>query len=147
GSYDTIVKAAGDYIDIASGTGDTVTGTGGFFAYGGSGVGFGITGTADTVYAGLNDSITDGGAGTDFAIERKNVGALALWGFGSDVAQGVIDLQKGVGGYTSPTDAWNHLTSDNHGGSLLSLAATGDGSIDFFRVAKSSLSPINFAIS
>jgi len=71
--------------------------------------GFTIVGTGDVVYAGLNDAITDGGSSTTIKI-GSNVGNLSISGFGSDLTYGVIDLLNGVGGYTTPGQAFAALT-------------------------------------
>jgi hypothetical protein len=143
GSNDTIAAGSGDTITLKSGTGETISGSA-FTVKGGSGTGFKIEGTGDVVYAGLNDAIAEGGSSTLFKID-SNVGSLSISGFGADSA-GVIDLLKGVGGYKTAGAASQALTSDGHGGSLLSLASTGDGSIDFLSVKPSSLTSANFKI-
>ncbi len=143
GSNDTIAAGSGDTITLKKGTGETISGSA-FTVKGGSGTGFKIEGTGDVVYAGLNDAIADGGSSALFKI-NSNVGSLSISGFGADSA-GVIDLLKGVGGYKTAGAASQALISDGHGGSLLSLASTGDGSIDFLSVKPSSLTSGNFKI-
>ena len=123
-----------------SGTGDTITGSG--FTVHAKTAAFKIVGTSDVVYAGLNDTLTDGGSSTLFNI-KGNVGALSIAGFGADPT-GVIDLLGGEGGYTTAAKAFAALTSDGSGGSLLSLGA--DGSIDLLGAPKSSLHVTNFKI-
>ena len=76
GSNDAISAASGDTINLKTGTGDTITGTD-FTVNAGSGVGLKIIGTADIVYAGLNNSITDGGSGSLFKI-GGSVGSLKV---------------------------------------------------------------------
>ncbi len=142
GSNDAISAASGDTINLKTGTGDTITGTR-FTVNAGSGVGLKIIGTADIVYVGLNDSITDGGSGSLFKI-GGSVGSLTVSSFGADTASGVFDLLGGIGGYTTASQAYASLTSDGSGGSLLSLGV--DGSLDIAAVAKSSLSAANFKI-
>ena len=105
--------------------------------------GFTIVGTGDVVYAGLNDAITDGGSSTTIKI-GSNVGNLSISGFGSDLTYGVIDLLNGVGGYTTPGQAFAALTPDGSGGSKLSLGS--DGSIDILNVAPTALHAGNFHI-
>jgi hypothetical protein len=145
GSNDTVAAAAtGDTFSMVSGTGDTFNGTGGFTVTGSASTGFKITGTGDIVYAGMNDAITDGGSSSTFKIKNANMGSLAISGFGSDLTHGIIDLLGGVGGYGTAAAAYNALTSDGSGGSLLSLGV--DGSIDIKGVAKSSMSASNFKI-
>ena len=142
GSNDAISAASGDTINLKTGTGDTITGNG-FTVNAGSGVGLKIIGTADIVYAGLNDSMTDGGSGSLFKI-GGSVGSLTVSGFGADTASGVFDLLGGIGGYTTALQADAALTSDGSGGSLLALGTA--GSLDIAGVPKSSLSAANFKI-
>ncbi|RBP16188.1 hypothetical protein DFR50_106150 [Roseiarcus fermentans] len=142
GSNGAISAATGDAVTVASGTGDTITGSGDTI-HNGSGTGVTIKGTGDVVYAGLSDSLTDGGASTVFKI-NGNVGSLKIAGVANDLHGGVIDLLNGTGGYATGAAAFNALTSDGSGGSLLSLGA--DGSIDLAGVAKSKLSASSFQI-
>jgi RTX calcium-binding nonapeptide repeat (4 copies) len=139
GSNDRVAATTGDGIWVNSGTGDTITGSG-FTVHGGARTGFTIKGTADVVYAGLNDAITDSGSHTLFKI-NSNVGKLSISHFDPT---GIIDLLNGVGGYTSASQAFATLTSDGHGGSLLSLGSK--GSIDLVGEARSSLHASNFKI-
>ena len=141
GSNDSITATTGDGISVNSGTGGTITGAG-FTAYGAADTGFTIKGTGDVVYAGLNDALTDSGSSTLFKI-GSNVGALSISGFGTDAA-GIVDLINGVAGFASASQAFAALTSDGHGGSLLSLGV--NGSIDLAGVAPSSLHVANFKI-
>jgi len=120
---------------VESGTGDTVTA--------GSDDTVSLIGTADIVYAGLNDSIIDGGTGSLFKI-TGSVGGMTVSGFGADTASGVFDLLGGIGGYSSAGAAYTALSSDGHGGSLLSFGTA--GSLDIVGVAKTSLSSANFKI-
>ena len=69
---------------------------------------------------------------------------LSISGFGSDLTYGVIDLLNGVGGYTTPGQAFAALTPDGSGGSKLSLGS--DGSIDILNVAPTALHAGNFHI-
>ena len=135
GSNDTISGATGDVIYVELGGDDTVTA--------GSDDTVNLIGTADIVYAGLSDSITDGGTGGLFKI-AGSVGGLTVSGFGADTASGVFDLLGGEGGYTNAGAAYAALTSDGHGGSLLSFGTA--GSLDIVGVAKTSLSAANFKI-
>ena len=141
GSNGAITAVSGDTISLTSGTGDVISGTG-FTVNAGSGTAFTVHGTGDVINVGLNDAITDGGASTEFKI-ASNVGALKISHFGSDPT-GLVDLIGGVGGYTTAGQAYAALTSDGSGGSLLSLAATSDGSIDFLGVVPSVLKVTNF---
>ena len=140
GSNDAIAAKKGDTITVNSGTGDTITGSD--FTVHAKTAAFKIVGTSDVVYAGLNDTLTDGGSSTLFNI-KGNVGALSIAGFGADPT-GVIDLLGGEGGYTTAGKAFAALTTDGSGGSLLSLGA--DGSIDLLGAPKSSLHVTNFKI-
>jgi hypothetical protein len=140
GSNDAVAANKGDTITVNSGTGDTITGSG--LTVDAKTAAFKIVGTSDVVYAGLNDTLTDGGSSTLFNI-KGNVGALSIASFGADPT-GVIDLLGGEGGYTSAGKAFAALTSDGSGGSLLSLGS--DGSIDFLGAPKSSLHVTNFNI-
>ena len=136
-----MTAGTGDTISLTAGTGDKLSGAG-FIVHAGSGVGFSVKGSGDILYAGLNDAIDDGGSSTLFRI-AANVGSLAISGFKADTT-GVIDLMKGVGGYSTAAAAFAALKSDGSGGSLLSLGA--DGSIDFKGDPVSSLSASNFKI-
>jgi hypothetical protein len=139
GSTDTITATTGDVIAVNSGADDTIVGSH-FIAVGESGTAFKIVGTADVVYGGLNDTLTDGGMSTDFKI-KGNVGALMISSFDPT---GVIDLLAGDGGYKTAAAAFGALTGDGSGGSLLSLGV--NGSIDLLGVAPSSLKLRNFMI-
>jgi hypothetical protein len=139
GSTDTITATTGDAITVNSGTGDNIVGSS-FTVTGDSGTAFKIVGTADVVYAGPNDTLTDGGASTNFKI-MGNVGLLNISSFDPT---GVIDLLGGDGGYKTAAAAFADLTSDGSGGSLLSLGV--DGSVDLLAVAPSSLKVSNFRI-
>jgi hypothetical protein len=141
GSNGTILAVSSDTISLTGGTADVISGSA-FTVNAGSGVAFTVKGTGDTINVGLNDAITDKGASTEFKI-GSNVGALKISDFGSDPT-GLVDLIGGVGGYTTAGQAYAALTSDGSGGSLLSLAATSDGSIDFLGVAPSALHATNF---
>ncbi len=135
GSNDTISGATGDVIYVELGGDDTVTA--------GSDDTVNLIGTADIVYAGLSDSITDGGTSSVFKI-TGSVAGLTVSGFGADTASGVFDLLGGEGGYTTAGAAYAALTSDGHGGSLLSFGTA--GSLDIVGVGKTSLSAANFKI-
>jgi len=140
GSNEAIAATTGDGITVNSGTGDTITGSD--FTVHAKTAAFKIVGTADVVYAGLNDTLTDGGTSTVFKI-KGNVGAISIAGFGADPT-GVIDLLGGDVGYKTASAAFAALTGDGSGGSLLSLGA--DGSIDLHGAAPSALHKTNFKI-
>jgi hypothetical protein len=57
---------------------------------------------------------------------------------------GVIELLNGVGGFANVSQITSSLHSDGHGGTLLSLGAS--GSIDFTSIAPKSLKGSHFAI-
>jgi hypothetical protein len=88
GSNDAIAAKNGDTITMNSGTGDTITGSD--FTVHAKTATFKIVGTSDVIYAGLNDTLTDGGSSTLFKI-KGNVGVLSIAGFKADTT-GVIDL-------------------------------------------------------
>ena len=95
---------------------------------------------SNQVLLGQNDVITDGGWNSTFTA-GFNVGAATINNFGADPT-GIVDLLNGNGGYTTAQDAYNHLTSDGDGGSMLSLGA--NGTIDF--AGDTSLTAANFKI-
>jgi hypothetical protein len=99
-----------------------------------------LWGDFNTVLLGQNDVITDGGSGTTFQASG-NVGATTIKNFGADPG-GVVELLNGVGGYATSQDAFDAVTSDGVGGSMLSLGA--NGAIDF--AGDTSLSAANFKI-
>jgi hypothetical protein len=99
-----------------------------------------LWGDFNTVLLGQNDVITDGGSGTTFQASG-NVGATIIKNFSADPG-GMVELLNGVGGYATSQDAFNAVTSDGAGGSMLSLGA--NGAIDF--AGDTSLSAANFKI-
>jgi hypothetical protein len=100
-----------------------------------------LWGDFNAVLLGQNDVISDGGSGTTFQASG-NVGATTINNFSADPG-GVVELLNGVGGYATSQDAFNAVTSDGAGGSMLSLGA--NGSIDF--AGDTALSAANFKIS
>ena len=58
-------------------------------------------GTSDVVYAGLNDTLTDGGSSTLFNIKGK-VGALSIAGFGAHPTGGHRSARRRGGLYDRP---------------------------------------------
>ncbi|MDE2364596.1 MAG: tail fiber protein [Hyphomicrobiales bacterium] len=151
GSSDTITLLANSVTNDIHGSNDVVTSMGGSS--------FGVRGSSNTITAGSGDSIWIGGdhnvinastgdtiydlaAATDIKVSGA-VGAMTVNNFGADPS-GFVDLLNGVGGFANAAAAVAALTSDTHGGSLLSLGA--NGSIDFAGVAANQLSAANFQI-
>ena len=99
-----------------------------------------LWGDFNTVLLGQNDVISDGGSGTTFQASG-NVGATTIKNLSADPG-GIVELLNCVGGYATSQDAFNALTSDGAGGSMLSLGA--NGSLDF--AADTGLSAANFKI-
>jgi hypothetical protein len=66
-----------------------------------------------------------------------------LSSFASD-ATGVVDLRGGIGGFTTVQQVKGALTSDGHGGTLLSFGTA--GSLDFVNMAATHLAANHFAI-
>ncbi len=114
-SYNTITAYTADTIDI-------------------------LWGVSNQITVGVDDVITDGGAGTSFDVVNF-VGATTLDNFAADPL-GIVDLMNGIGGFASAQDAFAALTSDGAGGLKLSLG--GYGSLDF--AGDTSLSAANFKI-
>ncbi|MGO9740455.1 MAG: putative Ig domain-containing protein [Roseiarcus sp.] len=133
GDDDVVTAGARSNLGV-SGSGDTIIL--------GSDDGLWLTGSNDIVIAGAEDGISDSGHDATIRV-TGSVGLLYVSGFASD-SNGVIDLLNGVGGYASAASAYAALSSDGHGGSLLSLGAA--GSIDLAGVGASALSATNFKI-
>ena len=124
----SIVGVAGNNNTISAGSGDTV---------------WLNSGASNVVTAGVNNLINDFASASQINVSG-NVGNLFVENFGADTS-GVIELLSGAGGYASASAAANALTTDGHGGSLLSLGT--NGSIDFAGVAANSLSAANFKVA
>ncbi|SNB82083.1 Ca2+-binding protein, RTX toxin-related, partial [Rhodoblastus acidophilus] len=92
--------------------------------------------------SGVGATIYDNGYGLEVDI-GSSAGATTIYGFDHDY-YGVIDLLNNAGGFTSASAAVAALTSDGHGGSLLSLGT--NGSIDLVNVAPKQLTTANFKI-
>ncbi|MBV8442981.1 MAG: heparin lyase I family protein, partial [Hyphomicrobiales bacterium] len=135
------VTGSNDSVTVGSGSNAGVWGSNNAIAAG-SNDGLWVGGTGNGVNAGIDDVLHDSGTGAKVSI-GSNVGALEIYNFGADPS-GVINLLNGVGGYTSPSQAFSALTSDGSGGSLLSLGT--NGSIDFLSLAPSALQLTNFKI-
>jgi hypothetical protein len=155
GSGNTVNAGGGNNTVVLAGNDDTVSVTWGQQA-------ISVIGTSDLVsllasasgsirLAGLNDTvflgsgtptITDAGSGLNVFV-GKGTGQSIVTGVASD-PHFVIDLVGGVGGFTSAAKAYASLTSDGHGGSLLSLG--GNSSIDIAGVTPNHLSAHNFAL-
>ena len=100
-----------------------------------------LSGVGEVVFLGTGKaSVTDLGHGTTF-VAGPSVGIDTIVSFDTN---GVLDLVGGAGGFTTATQAFKALTSDQHGGSLLSLG--GGHSIDFAGVPPNHLSASNFKI-
>ena len=121
---------------VNGGSGDTITLTGknGKLA---------LHGSSETVFVnGTGTSIDDLSQGMTLVLSGSP-GALSLSDFASD-ATGVVDLRGGIGGFTTPQDVVAALTSDGHGGTLLSFGTA--GSLDFVNTAATQLTANHFAI-
>lgn len=128
----------------------------------------------DTVFAGVNDRIVldgtsltlDGGKGATVSflggasagIDDRSTDMTVLYGPSSgsltlaDITQDrsfVLDFQNGAGGFTSYADVLKTLSSDGHGGTLLTVSGSGAGAvaIDFLGTARTALSPALFHFS
>ena len=77
--------------------------------------------------SGTNSSIDDLSQGMTLVLSGQP-GHVTLSDFAQDPT-GVIDLRGGLGGFTTPQEVVTALTSDGHGGTLLSFGAA--GSLDF----------------
>jgi hypothetical protein len=116
-----------------------------------TGIGDGITiqGSFDVVNvqgAGAT-SVADNGVSALVNVDLAAV-TLTISDFGSD-ASGIVDLKGSAAAvYATPSAAYTALTSDGHGGSLLSFASGGTtvGSIDFVNTPAAALSSANFKI-
>lgn len=171
GNQNTIAIGRGNDTVVAGTGGDTVTGGGGTDTITLAGYGNQVTLTAgdNTISGGAGSdtvSLTGGNAnlllnGYSDMVFLSNANAtiddmaqglhVAVAGGGTDVIQNaasdpslLIDLQGGLGGYSSATAAYSALTSDGHGGAMLSLGTS--GSIDILGIAPSHLSASNFQI-
>jgi hypothetical protein len=136
------VTAAGANVALAAGAAAKFTGSSdGIVLYAGAQLNL-LSGQGDWVTPLMNNSFTDGGAGTLVRIGGA-VGTLHIANFAAD-ATGAVDLLNGVGGYASAAAASAAVTSDGAGGALLSLGA--GSAIDFAGVAPSALGAAHFKI-
>jgi uncharacterized repeat protein (TIGR03803 family) len=111
-------------------------------------------GGKDTLtFAGPNSQATLNGTVTASIADNGqtfhlNVGSSTqtdtITGFGSSDVHALLELLHGAGGYGSAAAVVSALHSDSHGGTLLSLGAS--GSIDFLGTAPSQLHASNFQI-
>ena len=146
GSGTDNVTLAG-YSDSVSFTGgnDTISGGAGsdVFDLTGGSASLALNGYSNMVFLhSTNATIADTAQGT----------MIDIYGGGTDVIQDaasdqslVVDLKGGLDGYTSAASVVAALTSDGHGGALLSFGAS-NGSVDFAGVAPSALHASNFQI-
>ena len=121
---------------VNGGAGDTITFTGmnGKLA---------LHGANEMVFVhGTGTSIDDLSQGMTLVLSGTP-GKLSLSDFARD-ATGVIDLRGGLGGFTTVQMVENALTSDSHGGTLLSFGTA--GSLDFVNTAAGQLTANHFAI-
>ncbi len=137
GFYNTVNLGAGH--DVVNGG----LGNDNMILVGGSAT-FNLSGTNETVTLenGASANIVASGSGLRLDLE-SSTGVETISGFGND-SSAVIALLNGVGGYTSTAQILSAFHSDAHGGSLLSLGAS--GSLDLVGVAPSSLNASNFAL-
>lgn len=147
--WDTVNIEAGGFNQVTLGSGnDTINVAAGSyggntFILNGSDASVMLAGDSNALFIqGGTDSITDNSQGMLLAVGPEG-GNITLSNFSSDHF-GVIDLMGGVGGYTSTKAIMQALQSDGHGGTLLSLGAS--GSIDFAGTPASSLSASRFLI-
>jgi hypothetical protein len=159
GNNNTLTLGGGNDNVTVSGNGNTAllgvdnsisAGTGhDSFTLGGSGTTLALHGLHDTVSVnGGTESIIDTPGGTDSL--TLQVGALGgnIGVADFSIAHGVLVLVQTLAasqGWTTAGQIDAALTTDNHGGTLLSLGA--HGSIDFQGIAKSQLSANNFHIN
>jgi hypothetical protein len=146
GSGTDNVTLAG-YSDSVSFTGgnDTISGGAGsdIFDLTGGNASLALNGFSNMVF--LNDTnatIADAAQGT--AIDISGGGIDVIQDAASDQSL-LVDLKGGLGGYASAASVVAALTSDGHGGALLSFGSS-NGSLDFAGVAPSALHASNFQI-
>ncbi len=152
GSNNTLALGSGnDNVAVSgTGTGNSIwAGTGNdSFTLGGSSGTLALHGLHDTVSVnGGTESITDTAGGADRLTLQVGAsgGTIGIDNF--SVAHGVLLLVQTLAatqGWTNPGQIDAALTTDNHGGSLLSLGT--HGSVDFQGIAKSQLTANNFHI-
>ncbi len=151
GGGNTVIAGAGNDLVTLAGSGSTVTlGDGVDIVRGGVGntinlenTTLSLYGADEMVFVGRGDAtINDFSAGLHLTI-GPGAGVDVLSHFASDPS-GVVDLAGGVGGFVSAAAAVSALTSDGHGGSLLSFGS--GGSLDFTGVAASRLHAWNFKV-
>ena len=92
--------------------------------------------------SGTNNNIDDLSQGMTLVLSGSP-GNVTLSGFANDLS-GVIDLRGGLGGFTTPQAVVSALTSDGHGGTLLSFGSA--GSLDFVNTPAADLTASHFAI-
>jgi hypothetical protein len=161
GNGDTAtVSGTSNFIYPGTGLGDTLNIVGWGQVYGGNGVTINLTGDPSaspplaTLWLQSDDAMVFLGAGNTNIADDSNgmqldigpsVGAVSLRLFGSDLAQGVIDLVGGIGGFATTSAVLSALTPDSSGtGTLLTFAP---GSyLDIGGVAPSALTAANFKI-
>jgi hypothetical protein len=127
----------GSGVDVVNGgTGDTIT----LFGNKGS---LALLGMDEMVFlSGTNSSINDLSQGMTLVLSGSP-GNVNLSDFADDHT-GVIDLRGGIGGFATPEQVVSALTSDGHGGTLLSFGSA--GSLDFVNTPAADLTASHFAI-
>jgi hypothetical protein len=142
GNDSVAVTGAGTGNAISAGTGNDS------FTLGGSSGTLALHGLHDTVSVnGGTESITDTAGGADRLTLQIGAlgGSVGIANF--SIAHGVVLLAQTLAasqGWTTAGQVDAALTTDNHGGSLLSLGS--HGAIDFQGIAKSQLTAGNFHI-
>jgi hypothetical protein len=143
GNDKVTVSGGGNTISLGSGTDTVQGGTGDTIRLTGNG-NLTVSGTSELVFLGGGPEIvTDKSHGLKLNI-GPTAGNDSLANFVSDLSSGVIDLLGGIGGYTSPSQAYAALQNDGRGGSLLRFGPA--SSLDIVGVTKSQLSVSNFLI-
>jgi hypothetical protein len=151
GGGNTVTAGNGNDTITLAGSGSTVTlGNGTDTVHGGSGDTIHLATTTLTLY-GTDEMVFIGtGSATvnDFStrLDLKigpTAGVDVLSHFASDPS-GVVDLIGGIGGFSTTAAVLSALTSDGHGGTLLSFGH--GGSLDFAGVGLSQLHASNFQI-
>ncbi|MFL5288977.1 MAG: hypothetical protein ACJ8AW_50495, partial [Rhodopila sp.] len=134
GSHNTVALQSGSDI-VRGGTDDTIAINGN--------TSLAISGSNEMVFVSGNASIADRSTGLQVEV-GQTTGHVVISGFAADPT-GVVDPTGGVGGFADVAAVLSALTSDDHGGTQLSLGTA--SALDFAGVTPSQLHAANFHIS
>lgn len=137
GFNNTVTLGAGTDV-INAGSDDTVTLTSTNLTLAG--------GTGAMVFIGAGHSVVADSSSGARVVVNSNSGSSSFIGFATD-AKSVLDLQGGVGGYTTAASVVDALRSDGNGGTQLMLGSSSTSpSIDFLKTSILELTVDHFKV-